>query len=119
MIRAEYTKTDVDGQKTGSQLIGFVNIHEYGGAVKAKKVVVQQNGGSDAQWNIQLDGRDVFATTQSVTTSFTSEAFYPDQNLFASGETVPLRMSITSAAASPASNGSMAVTVLLETTVDE
>lgn len=81
-----------------TNFIGFVQSHEFGGSGFVEKVVVEQTTNSDAEWNVQLDGSNIFSSTQSVTVSDAPETFSPDQNRHVAGPSARLQLDVTASA---------------------
>lgn len=115
-VRQDYTNESIDATATGQTEIGPVSIHQFGGAVFAKRVTAQQNGGAaDAAFNVNLDGNAIFSDSQVFSQSNTFETFNPNQNRYASGSNVSLEADVQTAG----SSGNLLIGVLLETDNDE
>ena len=67
--------------------IDLLQAYKFEGSVTVLSVVVEQTNNADAEWNIELDGNDLFATEQSVTAPDTLEEFIPEQNQDAHDDT--------------------------------
>lgn len=89
-MKNDYNRTGVDATTRGTALIGFVQAHKYGGSVFVEEIMVEEVGGQGGFFNVQLDGRQIFSNTQSVTTGTTPETFEPDQNRHATGDNLAL-----------------------------
>jgi len=70
--------------------LGYVQIHRFGGSIEVVEVVARQTLASDAYWNIELNGNNIFSTSQSVATSGKPQLFYPDQNRYAAASALPI-----------------------------
>lgn len=112
-IRQDYTHENVTATSTGQTELGPAQIHQFGGTVYAKRVAVEQQGATDAEWNVNLDGSAVFSATQTVSSSNTFETFVPDQNRYSSADPATVEADVTTAG----SSGPLLFSVLLE--VDE
>lgn len=110
MPKQDYTHENITGTATGQTELGPVNIHRFGGAVKAVLVTARQDGATDAAFNVNLDGNAIFADSQQVAASNTFETFTPDQNRYASGANVSLQADVQTAG----SSGPILMGVLLE-----
>jgi hypothetical protein len=78
--------------------IGFIQVHKYGGHVEVVEIVAEQESNADAEWNVLVDGSNVFSSTQSVTSGDVSETFTPDQNRIASGASMAVELDVTGSA---------------------
>jgi hypothetical protein len=81
------------------------------GPAEVTRVLCEQTGAADAQWNVELGGNDLFANEQSVDAADTVESFVPDQNEYSSTESDQLAVSVSTAG----SAGNLIVTVVYET----
>lgn len=107
----DYTETEIDVTSTGAVPLGFVQAHKYGGSVRAVEVVAESTV-DDAEWNVELDGNDLFGSDASVAASGEAETFTPDQNRSASGDTVSLAVDVNTATSGSA--GTMDIGVALD-----
>jgi hypothetical protein len=78
--------------------IGFVQVHKYGGHVEVVEIVAEQENNADAEWNVLVDGSNVFAASQSVASADAPETFTPDQNRIASGASMAVELDVTASA---------------------
>lgn len=108
-------KHDYNGSAAADSIatttIGFAQAQEFGGSGFIDRVVVQQESDSDAEWNVLVDGSNIFASTQSVASSDTSEEFIPDQNRNYTGAVVDIDVDVT---ASSTTSGNLIVGVLTD-----
>ncbi|MDX1747918.1 MAG: hypothetical protein R3324_18445 [Halobacteriales archaeon] len=72
--------TGFQADPAGLTTIELLQAYQYEGSVTVLAVVVEQETNTDAEWNIELAGNDLFAAEQSVAVADTPERFIPDQN---------------------------------------
>jgi|APHM01.1.fsa_nt_gi hypothetical protein len=65
--------------------------------LEVSNVVVEQTNAADANWNIQINGDDLFSAEQSVASGDTPENFVPDQNRHVADETATVSVDVSSA----------------------
>jgi hypothetical protein len=75
--------------------IGFIQVHKFGGHVEVVEIVAEQENNADAEWNVLVDGSNVFAASQSVASADAPETFTPDQNRIASGASMAVELDVT------------------------
>ena len=71
---------ELDATAEARTVVGYIQAYKHDGSVRAVSVAGDQEGADDAQWNVELDGTDLFAAEQSVAATNTAEQFQPDQN---------------------------------------
>lgn len=103
--------TEVDAASTGRSVISFLGVHKFGSSVTVEEVTAEQTNNADADFNVELDGSDVFSGEQSVSAADTAETLTPDQNRHAAGDTPDLAVDVSSAAANAADQLLVTVTV--------
>jgi hypothetical protein len=90
----------IPADAVATETVDLIQAHKHGGSVTALAVVVEQTGSADAEFNVELDGEDLFAAEQSVAAANTPEEFIPEQNRDAhDDEAVELAVDVSSAAA--------------------
>lgn len=109
-MKQDYNATGLDVQSTGTQLIGFVQTHEYGGSGFVEKVVAQIEDNTNPEFNVNIDGSAIFSSTQSLAAANTPETFVPDQNRHFTGPSVAVQLDVTTSA-SAANNMDIGVLV--------
>jgi len=95
-----HEKTGIAADSAGRTVIGHLGELRPGSSlsgVKAVRVVVEQTGAADADFNIELGGSDLFNAEQSVDAADTAEGLTPDQNKYASDETDQIAVDVSSA----------------------
>jgi hypothetical protein len=89
---------EISADAVATEAVDLLQAYKHGGAVTVLSVVVEQTGAADTDWNIELDGNDLFAAEQSVGAADTPEEFIPDQNREAHDDTaVPLALDVSGA----------------------
>lgn len=101
----------VDATTIATTTIGFAQAQEFGGTGFVHKVVAEQEGANDAEFNVNVDGNAVFSSTQSVASADTPETFVPDQNRHYTGPSVQVEIDVT---ASSGTSGNLIVGVLTD-----
>lgn len=96
VIKQDYTHENIDGTSTGTTELGPVAIMEEGATARVKKVVVEQQGASDVEFNVNFGGQAVFSDTQTVSANNTFEEFTPDQNFYEGPSFASLEFDVTS-----------------------
>lgn len=94
-MKQDYNREGIDATSRQTTTIGFVQTHKFGGTSRVEALIVEEEGGQASEWNVQLDGSDLFAQTQSVTTGTTPEEFIPDQNQYTASDTAQLEFVTT------------------------
>lgn len=72
--------TITEADVVGITPIDLLQAYKFEGSVTVLAVVVQQTNNADAEWNVELDGNDLFSAEQSVAAADTPEEFIPDQS---------------------------------------
>lgn len=90
-----------DAATIATTTIGFLQIQKFGGSGFVEAVVVEQSNNADAEWNILVDGSNIFAATQSVASADAPEEFVPDQNRQFTGS-ADLQVDVTASAGNAA-----------------
>jgi len=98
-----------DAASIATSTIGFLQIHKFGGSGFVEAVVVEQESAADAEFNVLVDGSNIFAASQSVASADAPEEFVPDQNRHFTGSAA-LELDVT---ASSGTAGNMLVDVLV------
>lgn len=98
-----------DATSIATTTIGFLQIQKFGGSGFVEAVVVEQESAADAEWNIIVDGSNIFASTQSVASADAPEEFVPGQNRNFAGSAA-LELDVT---ASSGTSGNLLVDVLV------
>lgn len=96
-MQSDYN-ADVTANTVQTHHIGFVQVHEYEGTSFVEKVVAEQTGNSDAEFNVLIDGSAIFSATQSVSVSDAPETLHPTQNRYAAGPSARLELDVTASA---------------------
>lgn len=108
---SKHTKSiTVDAASAATSHIGFIGEHLYGSSVYVEEVVAEQEGASDADFNVELGGSDLFGSEQSVSSADTPEVLNPDQNEAGTGS--PLELAVDVSAAGSA--GDLNITVVYD-----
>lgn len=90
----------IPADAVATETVDLIQAHKHGGGVTALAVVVEQTNNADTEFNIELEGEDLFAAEQSVAAADTPEEFVPEQNRDAhDDEVVELTVDVSSAAA--------------------
>lgn len=79
-MKRESKAVGIPADAVARTTIDLLQGYKDGGGVTAHAVVVEQVGAADAEWNIELDGNDLFDAEQSVAAADTPEEFIPNQN---------------------------------------
>lgn len=78
--------------------LGVFLSHEADSTIEVIEVAVEQTTNADAEFNIKLDGANLFSTAQSVTAGDTLETFIPDQNKHSTAGGLAVEVSSTGSA---------------------
>lgn len=99
-MRRTSKEVGVAADAVATTTIDLLQAYKYGGGVTVLAVVVEQTNNADAEFNVELEGNDLFAAEQSVAAADTPEEFIPDQNRDAHDDTgVRLAVDVSTAAA--------------------
>ena len=99
MAKRHDVVTTVDAATVARTVVGYIQAYKFGGSVRAVSVAADQENADDADWNVELDGSDLFSAEQSVAATDTAEQFQPDQSLDAH-DTVGIELAIDVSASS-------------------
>jgi hypothetical protein len=112
MGKHDYNATGVAADSTGVTHVSFVGAHLYGSSATVEQVIAEQSGAADADFNVELDGNDVFSNEQSLDAADTPEELTPDQNKNAAGS--PLELAVDVSSASGTADSTLDVTVVVD-----
>lgn len=117
-MKASYGNVGAGGQSAqtiATHDLGFLQIHKFGGSGYVEEVIVEQEGAQDAEWNIIVDGSNLFSSTQSVASADAPETFVPDQNRYFTGS-AKAELDIT---ASSGTSGNILASLLVTDNAEE
>lgn len=104
-MKADYVREEISLNTSGVQHIGFINVHKFGGSIRAVLATLRASSTSPV-WVLQLNGNDLHASG-SVAASNTAEVITFDQNQYAAGSIVEVGLNVIASG----TGGTMDVTV--------
>lgn len=103
--------TGVAADAAGRTVIGFLAEAFPNRTVEVKRVIAEQTGAADADFNVEAGGQDVFSGEQSVANADTPEGFSPDQNRYEASETSDIAVDVSNASGTGGSTLNVTVVV--------
>lgn len=95
-MKHDYNATAIAADTIATTGFGFIAVqNNWGGTVRIDEVVVEQTDAADAEFNVLVDGSNLFSSTQSVASSDTPESLTPDQNRTTASALVDLSLDVT------------------------
>lgn len=110
-----HERMEIASDATGQTVIDHIAEAWPRDTVEVVRVVVEQVGAADADWNVRLGDLEVFDGDQTVGAADTPEAFVPDQNRFGADEASQIALDVSTAG----SAGGLNATVLTRATGPE